>query len=243
MVTVVRVAEPWFGLEQEFFVRKSAKGYPVGLDKVTYEKSKHENIQGPYYCGVGKGNCATRDFVNEAVTHMVDSGLNITGLNFEVAPGQAEFQIMNAGIDAADELHMARYILIRTAEQKDFYIDFHPKPFKTKLNGSGCHTNYSTKQMREEGGMEVINNALSKLKDKHAEHISVYGKDNNMRLSGEYETADINKFSTGIADRGASIRIPRLTVQNKRGYFEDRRPASNMDPYLVTSKIAETTLL
>ena len=102
---------------------------------------------------------------------------NITGLNFEVAPGQAEFQIMNVGIDAADELHMARYILIRTAEQKDLYIDFHPKPFKTKLNGSGCHTNYSTKQMREDGGMEVINNALSKLKDKHTEHISVYGKD------------------------------------------------------------------
>ena len=239
----VRTAEPWFGLEQEFFVRKSAKGYPVGLDKATYEKSKSENIQGPYYCGVGKGNCATREFVNEAVTHMVDSGLNITGLNFEVAPGQAEFQIMNVGIDAADELHMARYILIRTAEQKDLYIDFHPKPFKTKLNGSGCHTNYSTKQMREDGGMEVINNALSKLKDKHAEHISVYGKDNNMRLSGEYETADINTFSTGVADRGASIRIPRLTVQNKKGYFEDRRPSSNMDPYLVTSKIAETTLL
>ena len=137
---------------------------------------------------------------------------------------------MNVGIDAADELHMARYILIRTAEQKDLYIDFHPKPFKTKLNGSGCHTNYSTKQMREDGGMEVINNALSKLKDKHAEHISVYGKDNNT-------------FSTGVADRGASIRIPRLTVQNKKGYFEDRRPSSNMDPYLVTSKIAETTLL
>ena len=70
-----------------------------------------------------------------------------------------------------------------------------------------------------------------------------YGKDNNMRLSGDYETADINTLSTGVADRGASIRIPRLTVQNKRGYFEDRRPASNLDPYLVTSKIAETTLL
>ena len=64
-----------------------------------------------------------------------------------------------------------------------------------------------------------------------------------MRLSGSYETADINTFSTGVADRGASIRIPRETVKNKKGYFEDRRPASNMDPYLVTAKIAETTLL
>ena len=181
--------------------------------------------------------------MEEAVQHMVDSGLNITGLNFEVAPGQAEFQIMNAGIDAADELHMARYILIRTAEQKDLFIDFHPKPFKTKLNGSGCHTNYSTKQMRADGGMDLINKALGKLKDKHAEHIAIYGKDNNMRLSGSYEAPDIDTFTTGVADRGASIRIPRETVKNKKGYFEDRRPASNMDPYLVTAKIAETTLL
>jgi len=129
---VVRESETWFGLEQEFFIRKAVKSYPVGMDKNLYSKSATENIQGPYYCGVGKGNCATREFMEEAVQHMVDSGLNITGLNFEVAPGQAEFQIMNAGIDAADELHMARYILIRTAEQKDLFIDFHPKPFKTK---------------------------------------------------------------------------------------------------------------
>ena len=181
--------------------------------------------------------------MEEAVQHMVDSGLNITGLNFEVAPGQAEFQIMNAGIDAADELHIARYILVRTAEQQDLFIDFHPKHFKTNLTGSGCHTNYSTKQMRADGGMDVINKALEKLKDKHTEHIKIYGKDNNMRLSGSYETADINTFSTGVADRGASIRIPRESVKNKKGYFEDRRPASNMDPYLVTAKIAETTLL
>ena len=234
-------SETWFGLEQEFFITK--RGLPIGMDSHTFKDSRTENIQGPYYCGVGTGNCHCRDFMDEAVKNMVDSGLNMTGLNFEVAPGQAEFQIMTEGIDAADELHLARYILMRTAEKHDLTIDLHPKPFKTNLNGSGCHTNYSTKAMREDGGYDLIITAIEKLKEKHDEHIAIYGKDNDMRLSGKWETADINTFTYGVADRGASVRIPRFTERDKKGYLEDRRPASNMDPYLVTAKIAETTLL
>jgi len=234
-------SETWFGLEQEFFITKM--GLPMGMDSSTMTLSKTENIQGPYYCGVGTGICHCREFMDEAVKNMVDSGLNITGLNFEVAPGQAEFQIMTEGIDAADELHLARYILIRTAEKKDLTIDLRPKPFKTKLNGSGCHTNYSTKAMRENGGYDIIIAAIKKLEGKHKEHIAVYGVDNDMRLSGKWETADINTFTYGVADRGASVRIPRFTERDKKGYLEDRRPASNMDPYLVTAKIAETTIL
>ena len=239
---IVEEAEPWFGLEQEFFIKKS-DGLPLGMDKYLFCESQQQNIQGPYYCGVGKGNCTGREFMDEALGNMIDAGLSITGLNFEVAPGQCEFQIMNTGIDAADELHLARYILIRTAEKNDLSIDLHPKPFKINLNGSGCHTNYSTKEMREEDGLEIINKAIIKLGEKHTAHIAVYGKDNDMRLMGEYETADIKTFSAGVADRGASIRIPRFTDRDKKGYLEDRRPASNMDPYLVTSKIVETTLL
>jgi len=58
-----------------------------------------------------------------------------------------------------------------------------------------------------------------------------------------HETAPIDKFSYGVANRGASIRIPRQAEAEKCGYFEDRRPASNMDPYVVTSKIFKTTCL
>lgn len=82
---------------------------------------------------------------------------------------------------------------------------------------------------------------------KHPEHIRVYdpheGKDNIRRLTGLHETSSIHDFSAGVANRGASIRIPRQVGQEKKGYFEDRRPAANCDPYAVTKAIAITCLL
>jgi glutamine synthetase len=102
------------------------------------------------------------------------------------------------------------------------------------------HTNVSTQKMRDEGGIEHIKKAIYKLGARHAEHIAVYGEDNEKRLSGKYETANINQFSYGVANRGASIRIGRETDSEGKGFFEDRRPASNADPYLVTGKIFET---
>ena len=82
---------------------------------------------------------------------------------------------------------------------------------------------------------------------KQEEHIKAYdisgGEDNKRRLTGAHETAPITKFSYGVANRGCSVRIPRMTEKEKCGYFEDRRPASNMDPYVVTGKIMETCVV
>jgi len=97
--------------------------------------------------------------------------------------------------------------------------------------------------MREEGGYDVILEAINKLSKKHDEHIACYGVGNERRLTGAHETAPITKFSYGVAHRGASIRIPRQAELEGKGYFEDRRPASNMDPYAVTAKMIETTIL
>lgn len=89
--------------------------------------------------------------------------------------------------------------------------------------------------MRTPGkGMAAIEDAIKRLEKKHLEHIAVYGEDNDLRLTGKHETASMTNFSAGVANRGASIRIPRHVGAQGYGYIEDRRPASNVDPYRVT---------
>ena len=161
----------------------------------------------------------------------------------EVAPGQCEFQIRGSGLDAADNLTVFRYILTRRAEANGLGVTFHPKPLLGEWNGSGCHTNFSTKAMREKGGIDKIFRAIDLLKSSHSDHMSVYGKYNDERMTGKCETSSYDEFSWGVADRTASVRIPQNVMVEKCGYLEDRRPASNCDPYVVASKMVETVVL
>ena len=234
--------EPMFGIEQEFFL---ADKEDIPIFKNLVSQNYNDSIwepQGNYYCGVGGKNIIGRDFMERCMMYCLIAELNITGMNAEVAPGQWEFQVCAKGIDAADQLYILRYILLRTAEMYGWTINLHPKPVEGDWNGSGCHVNFSTKNMRNDNGIEYINSAIEKLSKKHDEHMIIYGCNNNLRMTGLHETADYHTFSSGVANRGASIRIPNSTFIDKRGYFEDRRPGSNMDPYLVTSKLLETSL-
>ena len=226
--------EPWFGIEQEYFIL--GNNYRI----------KGNEQQGRYYCSVGTGNALNRKIVEQHLDVCLRAGLRISGINAEVAPSQWEYQIGPClGIDAGDQLWISRYLLERIGEMNDVTILYHPKPYPN-LNGSGCHTNYSTKSMREDGGLEKIYEAIGKLSEKHMEHMAVYGEKNEERMSGEHETSKYNEFSFDkerSVDRGASVRVGYETIKNGKGYFEDRRPASTMDPYLVTSKMFETTVL
>ena len=105
---------------------------------------------------------------------------------------------------------------------------------------AGAHTNFSTRETRQKGGMQFIEEAMKKLEKKHDEHIKVYGAHNEERLTGLHETAPIHAFRYGVSDRGASVRIPMATTAVGYGYFEDRRPAANMDPYQVCAILIET---
>jgi len=235
----VRDHEPWFGIEQEYTLF-----HPDGSTPIGWPKGGFPAPQGQYYCSIGAENAFGRRIVEAHYRACLYAGIKIAGCNAEVMPGQWEYQVGPCvGIESGDHTHMARYIMQRVCEDFGVIVSFDPKPKSGDWNGTGAHTNYSTKAMREDGGFEHIVEAIKKLGLRHDEHIACYGEGNARRLTGAHETAPIDKFSYGVANRGASVRIPRQAKLENKGYFEDRRPASNMDPYIVTRMLVQTTIL
>lgn len=225
----------WFGFEQEYTL--VSDGRPLGFPEKGYPAP-----QGMYYCSVGHGNVTGRDIVEEHFDACLQAGLNITGINAEVMLGQWEFQLFGKGAkQASDDLWLARYLLFRVAEEYELNVEFHPKPMKGDWNGSGMHTNFSDKEMREVGGKALVEEICEAFGKVTEEHIATYGSANEQRLTGLHETQHISEFSYGVSDRGASIRIPiGMTLNAWKGYLEDRRPASNADPYRVSARIVKT---
>lgn len=233
---------PWFGLEQEYTLLDKDK-HPLGWPKHGYP-----GPQGPYYCAVGTGRVFGREVMEAHYRACLYAGIKISGENAEVMPAQWEFQVGPCeGIDMGDHLWVARYLLERVAEDFGIRISLDPKPIPGDWNGAGCHANFSTAEMREEGGIKLIYQAIEKLSKRHAYHIGMYdpnqGRDNERRLTGRHETSTIHEFSHGVAHRGCSIRVPRQCAEDGYGYMEDRRPSSNCDPYSVTEALVRTVIL
>ncbi|TMS32960.1 hypothetical protein L596_000745 [Steinernema carpocapsae] len=238
----VQAEKPWFGMEQEYTML-DADGQIFG-----WPKHGFPGPQGPYYCGVGPQKVFARDVVEAHYSACLYAGIQISGTNAETMPGQWEYQVGPClGISMADQLWMSRFILYRVAEDFGISVTLDPKPIAGDWNGAGCHTNFSTEAMRNDGGFEVIEAAIQRLAENHRAHIAYYdpkeGRDNERRLTGKHETASIDKFNYGVASRAVSVRIPAQTHIDQKGYFEDRRPSSNCDPYAVTGAIVRTCLL
>lgn len=233
--------DPMFGLEQEFFIsRKLGGGTFV---PVAFPNNQHvPEPQADYYCGVGGSNIYGRELVHEILQKALAAGLHLTGMNAEVAPAQWEFQVCSVGIEVADDLILLRYIANRVLERSHLYMDLAAKPLQGDWNGSGCHINYSTSLMREEGGFKHIEQAIKNLGQAHGLHIKHYGSDNHLRLTGKHETSSMDNFSFSVAGRHTSIRIPTTTKTEKKGYFEDRRPSSSLDPYVCTALLHATSV-
>ncbi|MEQ9823566.1 MAG: glutamine synthetase beta-grasp domain-containing protein [Puniceicoccaceae bacterium] len=236
--TIIEDPDAWFGLEQEYFLMQDGK--PLGWPTDGYPAP-----QGKYYTGVGYNNVGdiAREIVEEHLDLCLEAGINHEGINAEVAKGQWEFQVFGKGsAKAADDVWVARYFLLRLCEKYQVDVQWHCKPYQGDWNGSGMHCNFSTKFMREVGGKDYFLRLMDAFEKNRDEHIAAYGPDNHLRLTGLHETQSIDKFSWGIADRGASIRVPHSFVKDGayRGYLEDRRPNSQGDPYRIVSRVLKT---
>jgi glutamine synthetase len=228
----------WFGFEQEYFLWDPETNKPLG-----FPAGGFPGPQGPYYCGVGATKAYGREIVEEHLDTCLEAGLNVEGINGEVAAGQWEFQIFAKGAkEAGDQIWVARYLMERIGESHGVSVNWHCKPLgDLDWNGSGMHANFSNTTLRTCGSKEVYDKICEAFRPAVAECIAVYGADNDKRLTGKHETASINDYSYGVSDRGASIRIPLYTVQKGwKGYLEDRRPNSAADPYKVAAVIIKT---
>ena len=226
----------WFGFEQEYFLWDPETNLPVGFPK-------DQTPQGQFYCSVGAKNTFGREVMHSQLDICLDAGINVEGTNAEVAAGQWEFQTFAKGAaKAGDEMWVARYLLERLAEEYGLSIEYHPKPLgDTDWNGSGMHANFSNTTLRTCGSKETYEKICEAFRPAVKEHIAVYGAYNDQRLTGKHETQSIHEFSYGVSDRGASIRIPIMTVENGyKGWLEDRRPSSNGDPYKIAAIIIKT---
>lgn len=160
-----------FGFEQEFFMINPELKMPYGFKRnVTYcpftfvlvQIFRHLGLtsgfspisggQGPYYCSVGKKCAVQRKYLKHTQSLLHAANINITGFNYEVAPGQAEFQVFGNALNACNDLLMLRYILQRNGENFGVVVSFDPVVIGKEhghFNMSGCHTNISFKAYRD----------------------------------------------------------------------------------------------
>lgn len=229
--------DAWVGFEQEYtlFLGSRPLGFP--------SERRFPPAQGPYYCGVGADEVSGRELVEEHLYACISSEIPITGINAEVMPGQWEFQIGGPNVDpltGSDCLWVARWLLYRLGEKYNISATLEPKPVTGDWNGAGMHTNFSTRATRSEGGLAVIEEIMSIMNNRISEHLLEYGDGYEIRLTGKHETCRYDEFKWGVSDRTASVRIPITTSRDKKGYFEDRRPNANADPYRVARVIVES---
>lgn len=229
-------AEPWFGFEIEFFLEM---GEELRQGRTALSGSWPRSTRpGSSYCDqLGNTTCWQILRALAARCHAV--GIHMVGFNAEVAPSQCEYQILCRGWDAIDDAVMSRYFLMELAGLHGAELNFHPKPDPDQ-NGSGLHTNFSVSMMRVDHGWDWCHDYLiPAMAELHSEAMSsnMYGKSNELRLTGTHETSSREHFSWGIGSRDTSVRIPKEMIQHNRGYLEDRRPCSNANYYEVAQHL------
>ncbi|CAL8465723.1 g5259 [Coccomyxa elongata] len=237
-------SQPVFSCNQQFTLLNPQTCWPIGWpERATGAASSSQS-----YCGTGTGVAVGREFAEAHMRSCLHAGLRISGSRPDSIPGQWSYTVGPCrGIELGDHLWLSRYLLLRLSEQFKVIASTDPKPVPGDWSGNGAAIKYSTRETREEGkGWFVIQEHLKRLQQTHMQHMVAYGVGNAKRWGGPgckaQPSSSVLDFTVGMENRSASVRIPHSVLLQKRGWYEDRRPASNMDPYLVTMLLVCTTL-
>ena len=227
--------ESLFGIEQEYTFMKDGRpyGFPIGGFPAP---------QGGYYCGVGSDEIFGREIVEEHLDNCIEAGLTYSGLNAEVMIGQWEFQIGPLGAARRRRPAVDRP-LAAVPHRRGLRRRRHPRPQADEgrlERRRGAHQLLDQGDARGGRLRRASSKACKALEKNWEVHVKNYGHGIEDRLTGHHETAPWNKFSYGVSDRGASIRIPLQVYRDGKGYLEDRRPNANVDPYVVARLLTET---
>lgn len=218
--------DPWFVIKQDYYMMCNEYTY-TSSTPLFFKNPKLPKEEGDYYCGVGNDNIIMRNLAEKHYIYCINAGINISGMNAEAAPNQWKFKIgPSPGIEAADDLIVARYILLKLSESANVDISFVSKPLPKPWNTSKLCINLSTIETRENDGITKLNSYMNYLKNKHNEHMLVYSDPE--LINNESNIDNLN------------IHIPNKVKVEKKGYLVDNRPISNSDPYLTISKIYDT---
>ena len=225
------------GFELECFMIDKLTNLPLGIKEI--QSSDH-------YCGTSNIiDTRIQSYLNEVCMNGLEMGLNITGHNIEVAYGQIEFQICDFALDACHDLEVLKYLMSYIGNKPEYnvYINYNCKPLGANHNGSGMHTNFSTKEMRNLNDMNLTKSLVEKLGEHHEEAMKIYGFDNELRLTGKHETSSFYKFTYAVGSRSSSVRLQTKYDKNTNEiiedatYAEDRRPNPTADQYLIVDHI------
>ena len=212
----------WFGFEQEYFFYKD--GRPLGFPTAVIRRRRARTTP------ASATRMSARSRARSSREHLdlcLAAGINHEGINAEVAKGQWEFQIFGKGSKkAADEMWMARYLMQRLTEKLRHRHRVSTASRSATPTGTAraCTPTSRPPTCARVGGKDYFEELMEAFEKNLMDHIAVYGPDNDMRLTGKHETAPWNKFSYGVADRGASIRVPHSFIKNGLQGLSGRPP-------------------
>eukprot|EP00803_Ostreobium_quekettii_P001914 evm.model.scf_457.6 EVM.evm.TU.scf_457.6 scf_457:81370-85790(+) len=242
VMRLAAASEPIFSCFQEYTLINPAANWIIncGVGTVPVEGR-------PNYCGSGGGIVAGREVCEAHVRACLHAGIPISGASATSTPGQWCYSLGPcAGLSLADSLWVSRHLLLRVAEAFGLAPSFEPEPIPGLRRPLSCHVEFSTLETRSPAsGLAAIEAQVGRLRACHVKHLIAYGRGYLQRLAapgGGHLRQRSQEFSCSFGSKLSSIMIPHDVRISKAGHYLDQRPASNMDPYLVTALLVSSAL-